>query len=255
MNSTVFVVGPAGSGKSTFTGSFQEWMKRNSYDAITVNLDPGAEFLPYEPDIDIRDYIQLQEIMQDYSLGPNGAQILAADLVANQIDDLKKEIEEFETDYVLVDTPGQLELFAFRTSSEFIMDQISEGRGYIAFLMDPMVAISPAGYVSLLTLSASVFFRFYIPFINLINKIDLVSDSDLSKLRKWSTDPELLYEDLRNEKPKMNNIYLLEVLKSLQTIGYSSAPVFCSSKELKGMEEIYLNIQLTYSGGEDIEKR
>mgnify|MGYP001626136499 CR=1 FL=1 len=255
MNSTIFVLGPAGSGKSTFTGSFVEWMQSNNYNAIAVNLDPGTEFLPYEPDVDVRDYVVLQDIMQDYSLGPNGAQILAADLIANQIDDIKKEIDEYDTDYVIVDTPGQLELFAFRTSSEFIMDQISDRKGFIAFLMDPMVAISPSGYVSLLTLSASVFFRFYTPFINIINKIDLLNDSDLLKLKSWSYDAGVLYEDLRNEKPNMNNVYLTEILKSLQEIGTSSTPIFCSSKELKGLEYIYSAIQMVYSGGEDLEKR
>jgi len=255
MNAVLFVLGPAGSGKSTFSGSFQEWMRSNGYDAITVNLDPGAEFLPYEPDVDVRNYINLQEIMDDYGLGPNGAQILAADLIANQLDDIKGEIDDFETDYVIVDTPGQLELFAFRTSSEFLLERLSEKRGFISFLMDPMVAISPSGYVSLLTLSASVFFRFYTPFLNVINKIDLLGDTDISKLKIWSSDPETLYDDLRDEKPSMNNIYLLEVLKSMQSIGTSNRPLFCSSKELKGMEEIYSNIQMIYSGGEDLEKR
>ncbi len=255
MNAVLFVLGPAGSGKSTFSGSFQEWMRSNGYDAITVNLDPGAEILPYEPDVDVRNYIQLQEIMDDYGLGPNGAQILAADLIANQLDDIKGEIDDYETDYVIVDTPGQLELFAFRTSSEFLLEHLSEKRGFIAFLMDPMVTISPSGYVSLLTLSASVFFRFYTPFLNVINKIDLLGDTDISKLKLWSSDPETLYDDLRDEKPSMNNIYLLEALKSIQSIGTSNKPLFCSSKELKGLEEIYSNIQMVYSGGEDLEKR
>lgn len=255
MNAALFVVGPAGSGKSTFTGAFQEWMRNNEYEAITVNIDPGAEFLPYVPDVDVRNYIQLQEIMEEYELGPNGAQILASDLIVNQIDEIRGEIDDFDADYIIVDTPGQLELFAFRTSSEFLIEHISQKRGYIAFLMDPMVAISPSGYVSLLTLSASVFFRFYTPFINVINKIDLLNDSDISKLKLWSSDPETLYDDLRNEKPDMNSIYLLEILKSLQSIGISGKSAFCSSKELKGMEEIYSNVQMVYSGGEDLEKR
>lgn len=255
MIASIFVVGPAGSGKSTFSGAFQEWMRNNNYEAIVVNLDPGVETLPYEPDVDVRNYISLQEVMEEYNLGPNGAQILAADLIANRIDEIKQEIDDFDTDYVIIDTPGQLELFAFRTSSEFIMEQLSDKKGFITFMMDPMVAISPSGYVSLLTLSASVFFRFYTPFLNVINKIDLISESDISKLLLYGNDPEALYEDLRNDKPSMNNIYLLEILKSLQSIGSGNQPVLCSSKNLNGMEQIYSAIQLVYSGGEDIEKR
>jgi Conserved hypothetical ATP binding protein. len=39
-------------------------------DSAIVNLDPGAEFLPYEPDFDIREILSLSEVMSEYSLGP-----------------------------------------------------------------------------------------------------------------------------------------------------------------------------------------
>ena len=47
-------------------------------DAIAVNLDPGAERVHYD-EFDVRDLISLTEVMTEYDLGPNGAQILAAD--------------------------------------------------------------------------------------------------------------------------------------------------------------------------------
>ncbi|MCK4332233.1 MAG: ATP/GTP-binding protein, partial [Thermoplasmatales archaeon] len=45
----VYFIGTAGSGKSTLTSNFQKWFKMRGLDAIIVNLDPGAENLPYEP--------------------------------------------------------------------------------------------------------------------------------------------------------------------------------------------------------------
>ncbi len=255
MIATLFVVGPAGSGKSTFTGAFQDWMKNNGYDAISVNLDPGADSIPYSPDVDVRNWVILQDIMDEYVLGPNGAQILASDLIANSIDDIKNEIDSFDTDYVIIDTPGQLELFAFRTSSEFIVERLSEKKGYISFIMDPMVAISPSGYISLLTLSASVFFRFYLPFSNIINKIDLLQKSDLDKLKMWSEDRNILYEDLIAEKGKIQNIFMGEMFKSLEESNYDVRPNFVSSKDLSGFEDVYYKIQLSFAGGEDLEKR
>ncbi len=255
MIATIFVVGPAGSGKSTFTGAFQEWMRNNSYEAIAVNLDPGADSIPYSPDVDVRNWVVLQDIMDEYSLGPNGAQILASDMIANSIDEIKDEIDSFDTDYVIIDTPGQLELFAFRTASEFIVEKLSEKRGYILFMMDPMVAISPSGYISLLTLSASVFFRFYLPFSNIINKIDLLQKQDLDKLKMWSEDRNILYEDLRAEKGNIQNIFMGELFKSIEESNYDIRPSFVSSRDISGMDDIYYKIQLSYAGGEDIEKR
>jgi hypothetical protein len=49
-------------------------------------------------------------------LGPNGAQIACADMIALNTEDVKKSINSFKSDYILLDTPGQLELFVFRES-------------------------------------------------------------------------------------------------------------------------------------------
>ncbi|MDA4135246.1 MAG: ATP/GTP-binding protein, partial [Thaumarchaeota archaeon] len=68
----IFVTGTAGSGKSLLTSSLVSWYREKSQDAITVNLDPGVLSLPYDPDVDIRTQIDLQQVMTDYSLGPNG---------------------------------------------------------------------------------------------------------------------------------------------------------------------------------------
>ena len=43
----LYFVGPAGAGKSTLVATLQEWMQHYRYDGIAVNLDPGAESMPY----------------------------------------------------------------------------------------------------------------------------------------------------------------------------------------------------------------
>ena len=115
----VFVIGTAGSGKSLLTATFNEWLKVGKQKTATVNLDPGVLTLPYVPDIDIRNYINISELMEKYRLGPNGALIMAADLIAEQAERLGREIEDLKSDAVIVDTPGQMELFAFRASGPY----------------------------------------------------------------------------------------------------------------------------------------
>ena len=92
-----------------------------------MNLDPGAKIIPYAPDIDIRDYIVLEDVMEEYGLGPNGAMILASDLMVNFLDDLKEEIDEYNPDWLFVDTAGQLELFAFRETGPLIASALGFG--------------------------------------------------------------------------------------------------------------------------------
>ena len=64
----VYFIGTAGSGKSTLAANFKEWFKLKGLDAIIVNLDPGAENLPYEPDVDIRDWISLEEVICEQNI-------------------------------------------------------------------------------------------------------------------------------------------------------------------------------------------
>jgi GTPase SAR1 family protein len=85
----LYFIGSAGSGKSSLTGAFHGWMENQKYNTITVNLDPGIENAPYVPDVDIRDWIKLNDVMKEYGVGPNGAQIIAADLLALNIDEMK----------------------------------------------------------------------------------------------------------------------------------------------------------------------
>mgnify|MGYP001597699159 CR=1 FL=1 len=80
MARNLYFIGTAGCGKSTMVYAFHEWMDSQGLDTVTVNLDPGAEQLLYSPDIDVRDWIRLSEVMEEHGLGPNGAQVLAADL-------------------------------------------------------------------------------------------------------------------------------------------------------------------------------
>ncbi|MBE3116378.1 ATP/GTP-binding protein, partial [Candidatus Bathyarchaeota archaeon] len=97
-----FIIGTAGSGKSLFTAAFSEWLKMSKQDVAIVNLDPGALKLPYSPDVDVRNYVNVGDIMEKYALGPNGAVIMAADLIADEVEKLTRDIEEVNADFVLV---------------------------------------------------------------------------------------------------------------------------------------------------------
>ena len=119
-----FIIGTAGSGKSLFTAAFSEWLKLSKQDVAVVNLDPGVLKLPYSPDVDVRNYVDVGNIMEKYGLGPNGAVILAADLIADEVENLTRDIEAVDADIVLVDTPGQMELFAFIASGPYIVDEL-----------------------------------------------------------------------------------------------------------------------------------
>ena len=50
----IFLVGTAGSGKTSLTGGFSRWLEMQREDVMVVNLDPGATSLPYSANVDVR---------------------------------------------------------------------------------------------------------------------------------------------------------------------------------------------------------
>jgi len=251
----IYFVGTAGCGKSTLTVAFHEWLETQGYDSLMVNLDPGAESIAFEPDIDIRDWIKLVDIMREYGLGPNGAQIAAADLLAINAPEIMKAIEKYDTDYVLIDTPGQLELFTFRESSRRIIECFDATHSVICFLMDPILCKNPNGFVSSLMLATTTSFRMMIPMLTVISKSDLLSEEDMRRVDSWSTDYYSLLNALEDAVSTAQNQVSIEFLKALETVGVGREIKFASSETMFGIEDIYNFIQQISAGGEDLVPR
>lgn len=251
----MYVVGTAGSGKSTLVEAYRAWAVLQGYDAITLNLDPGVEAMPYDADVDIRDWIRLSEIIEEYELGPNGAQIVAADLIAAHVKEVGQVLEGFETDFILVDTPGQMELFTFRESSRVVIEAFGRDEGFLLYLSDPILVKSPSGLVSSLLLSATAQFRHALPFLNILSKADILSEEDLQTVLKWSTDPYSLYDALVEEGASPKQVLDAEFLKALENIGVYRRLTPISSEIPYGMEDLYSGVQEVFAGGEDVEKR
>jgi len=247
----IYFVGTAGSGKSSLVGSYKEWLDRSGIDAIAVNMDPGADVLPYNAEIDIREWVDLYEVMEEYALGPNGAQVVCADLMAMNIDKLTDVLGTFRTSYVLIDTPGQLELFAFRRSSNVIVDALGRERSMTAFLADPMLCRTSNGFISAMMLSSLVQFRLRTPMLNVLSKSDILNDAETDKILSWFADPDALYGDMLDNDDDPQNVIGTELFKAMENIGAFGDIRAVSSKEQTGMEELYAASQQCFFGGED----
>lgn len=110
------VVGPPGAGKSTYCNGMQQFMGAIGRKASVVNLDPANDLTSYEPAIDVRELITLEEIMSNDELGPNGSVLYALEEVEHNLDWLQERLKKLGDDYVLFDCPGQVELFTHHDS-------------------------------------------------------------------------------------------------------------------------------------------
>jgi len=248
----IYFVGTAGSGKSTLTQAFKLWMDQQGFNAITVNLDPGVEELGYAPDVDIRDWVSVPQIMAERGLGPNGAQIACADLAAARFPEISGVIEGFRSDYILIDTPGQIELFAFRQASEIFLNAFPTQRNIIVFVLDPAVAKTPVGLVSLLMLSSSIKFRFDSPMELVLGKSDLLELDEIERIKEYCQNPESLMFALSEGSMDMRAVAATEFLRAMETLGARMVPKPVSGVEMTGLEEIYSTVQLIFFGGEDL---
>ena len=182
---TVFVSGTAGSGKSTFSARLYEHYAKSGAFAAVANLDPGTESLAYECEIDVRDYVDHAAIMRQYGLGPNGAMVMANDLIASKIDEIRNDIGRANPDYLIVDTPGQIELFAYRSSGPFITENITSEEKASIFLFDGALINTPVNFVSVALLATSVRLRLGLAAVNALTKTDLIGGR-LREILLWS---------------------------------------------------------------------
>ena len=249
----VYFVGTAGSGKSTLVKSYRDWLGNNGIDCMTINLDPGVDMLPYDADIDIREWVALDEVMGEYNLGPNGAQIVAADLMAVNIRKITDLLDGVRTEYVLVDTPGQLELFAFRESSNVIVEAFGKEKSMVVYLSDPMLCKTSNGFVSNMVLSSLVEFRLQLPVINILTKADLMKDEDRDRMISWFENYDSLYDDLLDNDANPQTVVGMELFKAVESVGIFGQIRAVSAVENTGLEEIYSATQLEFFGGEDID--
>jgi len=175
---------------------------------------------------------------------------MAADLIAGEIGTLKKEIEELEPDILIVDTPGQIELFAFRVSGPYIAQAISNEPKAIVYLFDSVFSSNPLNFVSNLLLSAAVYTRFLLPQLHVLSKCDLLHESDLNSIVEWSENPEALAlainEDLKGTKRLLSQ-RMAEVIHDLD-LCFPLIPV--SAKTYEGLIEMNGALERIFTGGE-----
>lgn len=231
----VFIVGTAGSGKSRLTAAFGDWLRISKQDVTTVNLDPGVDVLPYSPDVDVRDYVDIGGIMEKYQLGPNGALIMAADLVADQIEEITKEVEELRSDIVLVDTSGQMELFAFRESGPFIANELTKEQKAVVYLYDAVFSLNPSNYVSNLFLSTAVFNRFTLPQLHVLSKCDLLPREEVDRIVDWSARQDDLADAIDQKLEGTKRLLNRNMMQVIWKLGLKFPLLPVSAKTSEGM--------------------
>ncbi|MEM2940499.1 MAG: ATP/GTP-binding protein [Thermoproteota archaeon] len=247
----VFLIGTAGSGKTTFVKNFSQWIEDKGVDVARINLDPGVASLPYNADFDVRTFVDTGKLMRDIGLGPNSALTVASDLIAVKVHEISEEIEAMGHEIAIVDTPGQIELFAFRPVGRVFSENFLEGPRMVIYLFDYALMLEPLGFLASLYLSMSVYASLAIPQLNVINKVDLADPRLIRRIEEWYSTPPALYEAItkhyRGEKLKLGQ----ELSRTMSLIRGLNRPIPVSAINMEGFVEVYSQITRMLGTGEE----
>lgn len=195
----ILVVGMAGTGKTTLVHRMQHYAQAQGIRSYFINLDPAVTQTPYNVNIDIRDSVKYAEVMKNYRLGPNGAIMTALNLFATKIHQVVSLLERRKDslDWIVVDTPGQIEVFTWSASGQLIAESFAAVLPTtLLFVADTVRCVSsPHTFVSTMLYSSGIMLKQQVPLVVVFNKTDVVSADTVIG---WMRDNDALDDAVAN---------------------------------------------------------
>ncbi|KAL8674552.1 MAG: hypothetical protein Q9168_001070 [Polycauliona sp. 1 TL-2023] len=190
------VMGPAGAGKTTFCNALIQHLRLNKRSCFYVNLDPAAEDFSYEPDLDIKDLISLEDVMEEMGLGPNGGLIYCFEHLLQNLDFLTNALESLSEEYLIIlDLPGQIELYTHIPVVPTLVKHLTRFGSLnvslcAAYLLESTFVIDRAKFFAGTLSAMSAMIMLEIPHVNILSKMDLVKGSVPKRQLKRFLDPD-----------------------------------------------------------------
>ncbi|KAG2726852.1 hypothetical protein I3760_01G131700 [Carya illinoinensis] len=255
----IIVVGMAGSGKTTFLHRLVCHTQASNIRGYVMNLDPAVMTLPFSANIDIRDTVKYKEVMKQFNLGPNGGILTSLNLFATKFDEVISVIERRadQLDYVLVDTPGQIEIFTWSASGAIITEAFaSTFPTVIAYVVDTPRSSSPVTFMSNMLYACSILYKTRLPVVLAFNKTDVAKHQFALE---WMEDFEAFQAAVSSDESYTSTLsqslclVLDEFYKNLRTVGVSAVTGAGMEEFFKAIDAIAEEYMENYKA--DLDKR
>ncbi|CZT09007.1 ATP-binding domain 1 family member B [Rhynchosporium agropyri] len=192
----VLVMGPAGAGKSTFCSALITHLQNNRRSCFYVNLDPAAENFTHEPDLDIKDLISLEDVMEEMGLGPNGGLIYCFEFLLENLDFLTEALDPLTEEYlIIIDMPGQIELYTHIPIVPALVRHLTRTGALdinlcAAYLLEATFVVDRAKFFAGTLSAMSAMIMLEVPHVNILSKMDLVKGQVGKRELKRFLDPD-----------------------------------------------------------------
>jgi len=167
-----------------------------------VNLDPAAESFEHTPDLDIKDLISLEDVMDEMKLGPNGGLIYCFEFLMENLDFLTDALDSLTEEYLIIfDMPGQIELYThvpiLPTLVRFLTQPGAlDVRLCAAYLLEATFVVDRAKFFAGSLSAMSAMMLLEVPHLNILSKMDLVKNQMRKKdIKRFLTPDTSLLED------------------------------------------------------------
>ncbi|KAJ1543614.1 GPN-loop GTPase 1 [Nowakowskiella sp. JEL0078] len=144
--------------------------------------------------------------MKQYNLGPNGGILTSLNLFATKFDQVLDLVAKRapSVDYILLDTPGQIEIFTWSASGAIITDTLAASYPtVIVYVVDTPRSTAPATFMSNMLYACSIMYKTKLPFIVVFNKTDVVTHDFAVE---WMTDFEKFQQALEDDTSYMGTL-------------------------------------------------
>lgn len=251
------VMGPAGSGKSTFCSTIVHHCENIGRTVHVVNLDPAAEYFDYPVLVDTRELVQLEDVMEaeDLNLGPNGGLVFCMEYLIQNMEWLQEKLGFMDEDYIIFDCPGQIELYTHIPVMRQFVDTLQQWDFRVCgvFLVDSKFMVNTAMFFSGVLAALSAMVQLEVPHINVMAKMDLLSQDQANDIERFlDPDPKSIIDDneaWQNKKFQKLNEALAQVIDDYSMVQF--LPLDSTNED--SVANVLLQIDHAIQYGEDLE--
>lgn len=225
-----------------------------------VNLDPAAEHFEYQPVVDIRELIHVEDTMEDEELhfGPNGGLVFCIEYLAENSDWLHERLGEQEDDYILFDCPGQIELYTHLPAMRKLISMLQNWNFNICsvFLVDVQFMTDGAKFLSGTMSALSVMVNLELPHLNILSKMDLLGKAARRQLDRFlEPDSHAIMGDIEansnrfNEKHRKLTEAIGKLIEDYSLVRFTPLNL----KDQESISDVLITIDNILQYGEDLD--